>query len=55
MKRVCLALLSFLLTGAVQAKDSPNVVAMLADNVGHGDIGAYGAGDVRGMPNAALA
>ena len=23
---------------------------MLADNVGYGDIGAYGAGEVRGMP-----
>ena len=23
---------------------------MLGDNVGYGDIGAYGAGEVRGMP-----
>lgn len=30
--------------------DKPNVVIMLADNVGYGDIGAYGAGEVRGMP-----
>ena len=28
----------------------PNVVVMMADNVGYGDIGAYGAGEVRGMP-----
>lgn len=28
----------------------PNVVLMLADNVGWGDIGAYGGGEIRGMP-----
>jgi arylsulfatase A-like enzyme len=32
------------------AQKKPNVVIMLADNVGYGDIGAYGAGEVRGMP-----
>ena len=32
------------------AQDRPNVVIMLADNVGYGDIGPYGAGEVRGMP-----
>jgi len=30
--------------------DKPNVVLMLADNVGWGDIGAYGGGEMRGMP-----
>ena len=35
-------------TPATAAK--PNVVLMLADNVGWGDIGAYGGGDMRGMP-----
>jgi hypothetical protein len=30
------------------AQNKPNVVIMLADNVGYGDIGAYGAGEVRG-------
>ena len=30
--------------------DKPNVVLMLADNVGWGDIGAFGGGEVRGMP-----
>jgi len=28
----------------------PNVVIMLSDNVGYNDLGAYGAGEVRGMP-----
>ena len=31
-------------------QDRPNVVVMMADNVGYGDIGAYGAGEIRGMP-----
>ena len=35
---------------SASAQDRPNVVLMLADNVGYGDIGAYGAGEARGMP-----
>jgi len=35
---------------ATQKTDRPNVVLMLADNVGWGDIGAYGGGEMRGMP-----
>jgi arylsulfatase len=30
--------------------EKPNVVLMLADNAGWGDIGAYGGGEIRGMP-----
>ena len=38
-------------TAPVFAEESrPNVVLMLADNVGWGDIGVYGGGAVRGMP-----
>lgn len=32
------------------AQDRPNVVIMLADNMGYGDLGVYGGGEVRGMP-----
>jgi arylsulfatase len=39
-----------LLTQLTMAADKPNVVIMLGDNVGYGDIGAYGAGEIRGMP-----
>ena len=37
-------------TGQAHAQDRPNVVVMLADNVGYGDIGAYGGAEIRGMP-----
>jgi hypothetical protein len=39
---------------AQQAGKKPNVVIMLADNVGYGDVGAYGAGEIRGMPTPRL-
>ena len=50
MKLIWPLLLLLAVTGAAQAQDRPNVVIMLGDNVGYGDIGAYGAGEVRGMP-----
>ena len=36
-------------TSTVNGQNKPNVVIMLGDNVGYGDIGAYGAGEVRGI------
>jgi len=48
------ALLAIALCGAVtlaQAADKkPNVVFILADNVGYGDLGPYGGGELRGYP-----
>ncbi len=37
-----------------QGTNKPNVILMLADNLGYGDVGAYGAGEIRGMPTPAL-
>jgi arylsulfatase len=35
----------------VSAQDKkPNVVFILADNVGYGDLGPYGGGELRGSP-----
>ncbi len=50
MQRIWILLLLIAITGAADAQDKPNVVIMLADNVGYDDIGPYGAGEVRGMP-----
>ena len=36
--------------GSAFAQQKPNVVFILADNIGYGDIGAYGGGELRGAP-----
>ena len=41
-------------TTRADAADKPNVVLMVADNVGYGDLGAYGGGEMRGMPTPVL-
>ena len=48
-----LALLSLALPSLVvpaHAQQKPNVVFILADNVGYGDLGPYGGGELRGAP-----
>src|SRR6478672_7910824 len=37
-------------TAFAQQSSKPNVVFILADNVGYGDLGAYGGGELRGAP-----
>ncbi len=32
------------------AQDKPNIVFMMADNLGYGDVGVYGGGELRGAP-----
>ena len=50
MKRRWIVLVLVIVASSAHAQGRPTVVLMLADNVGYGDIGAYGAGEVRGMP-----
>ena len=37
-----------------QQSQKPNVVFFLADNVGYGDLGSYGGGELRGAPTPRL-
>jgi arylsulfatase len=53
MKKKFIKLLLALMVsaGAIFAQDKPNVVFMMADNVGYGDIGGFfQGGEIRGMP-----
>lgn len=46
-----LALLAMLaLTGSVIAADKPNILLIVSDDTGYGDLGPYGGGVGRGMP-----
>ena len=57
MRRICLDLLATFVAVAIMAtaqagaqQPQPNVVFILADNVGYGDLGPYGGGELRGAP-----
>jgi arylsulfatase len=37
-----------------QQQQKPNILFILADNTGHGDLGVYGGGELRGAPTPRL-
>jgi arylsulfatase A-like enzyme len=39
---------------ALAAEQKPNIVFILADNIGYGDLGVYGGGELRGAPTPRL-
>ena len=50
-----LAVLGFIVAPSASAQQQkPNVVFILADNVGYGDLGSYGGGELRGAPTPRL-
>ena len=48
-KTVSVVLLSCVAVTA-QASAKPNIVFVLADNLGYGELGVYGGGELRGAP-----
>lgn len=49
-RNAVLLLLCLAIDVPAAAQERPNIVFMMADNLGYGDLGAYGGGEVRGMP-----
>src|SRR6478752_7670730 len=47
---LCLAVAAASAPSSAQQPQKPNVVFILADNVGYGDLGPYGGGELRGAP-----
>ncbi|MGO9699196.1 MAG: arylsulfatase, partial [Xanthobacteraceae bacterium] len=50
----CAAVPMFKQAAAQAQERKPNVVFILADNVGYGDLGSYGGGELRGAPTPRL-
>jgi len=48
--RSSLAVMTVSAPAVAQETQKPNVVFILADNVGYGDLGPYGGGELRGAP-----
>lgn len=48
MKRFTFLLFLFSSSASLQAQEKPNIIFMLADNLGYGDLGCYGGGIIRG-------
>ena len=46
----CFVIQPLLVDGASAQDAKPNILFILADNTGFGDVGAYGGGELRGAP-----
>ena len=44
------SLAAMMVAPASAQQQRPNILFILADNIGYGDIGAYGGGELRGAP-----
>src|SRR5437660_6153166 len=47
---ICLIVQLFVGAAAYAQQQKPNILFILADNIGYGDIGVYGGGELRGAP-----
>ena len=55
MKKIVLIIVSSIITiGFLTAQDKPNIVVMMVDNLGWGELGCYGGGELRGAPTPNL-
>ena len=50
LNTVFFALILSIFSPLVHSQDKPNIVFMMADNLGYGDVGVYGGGELRGAP-----
>ncbi len=46
--------LLLMIPAAAFPAEKPNIVFMMADNLGFGDVGVYGGGELRGAPTPAI-
>jgi arylsulfatase A-like enzyme len=42
-----------MMTGTLHEQSKPNIVLVLMDNLGYGELGVYGGSILRGAPHAA--
>ena len=55
--RLALLFAAMVLFGALtqaQAQQKPNIILIVGDDVGYGDLGVYGGGEGRGMPTPGI-